>query len=493
MLTFNIFYLNLLTFFAENYLFAILLFILCFSVIYKNNVKILEITFGLIFLSITLTLFLYLNTDCIAFSSFINLFISNLYIYNLKIFFLILSLFFLSLIYFQQIHNEYLHSFEYPILIGYVILSLLILLSSNDFLAFYLTLELQSLILYILASYNYYRNYSAESGMKYFILGAVSSGILLFGISIIYGLTGITNFNDLVLLNFYFSLFFESYQISIVAAIFMVLIGILFKLGVAPFHLWVPDVYEGAPLRTTAFFAIMPKVILGGFLIKLLFLLAHHSIFFELLTIFGFFSVIFGSFGALAQIKLKRLVAFSAINHVGFIILGISCGTFTGFFSSLSYLILYSLLSLNFFAIVFTLKNQKNIIITKINTLVNLVKSNNVLAFIFALLLFSMAGIPPLLGFYSKLLVLFSLSYSFNLVILIALVILSSISSFYYIRLIKLIFFDLNKNYIFFNVPNKITSYIISILLFINLFFFIGADLLFLEVNNMVLSLYIYI
>ena len=338
MLTFNIFYLNLLLFSAENYLFTILLFILCFSVIFKNNNKILEITFGLIFLSLILTLLLYLNTDCIAFSSFINLFISNLYIYNLKIFFLILSLFFISLIYLQQIHNEYLHSFEYPVLIGYAILSLLILISSNDFLAFYLTLELQSLILYILASYNYYRNYSAESGMKYFILGAVSSGILLFGISIIYGLTGITNFNDLVLLNFYFNLFFESYQVSIVAAIFMVLIGILFKLGAAPFHLWVPDVYEGAPLRTTAFFAVMPKVILGGFLIRLLFLLAHHSIFFELLTIFGFFSVIFGSFGALAQMKLKRLVAFSAINHVGFVILGVSCGTFTGFFSSLSYL-----------------------------------------------------------------------------------------------------------------------------------------------------------
>ena len=192
-------------------------------------------------------------------------------------------------------------------------------------------------------------------------------------------------------------------------------------------------------------------------------------------------------------ILIYKLLASRKQKRFGFVILGVSCGTFTGFFSSLSYLFIYSLLSLNFFAIIFTLKNQKNIVITKINTLINLVKSNNILAFIFALLLFSMAGIPPLLGFYSKLLVLFSLSYSYNLVILITLVILSTISSFYYIRLIKLIFFDLNKNYVFFNVPSKITSYIISILLFINLFFFIGADLLFLEVNNMVLSLYIYI
>lgn len=479
--------LNFLLFLPKYFFFFALLFLLTFSAIYREKKNIYKITLYSLLSIFFLVFILEANATVFVFNSFLELFISNLYTSSLSMYLLVLASLFLLAIANTNIANESIKSFEYILLIGFSIFGLSVLIICNHFLGFYLCLELQSLSLYILASFNYFRNYSAEAGIKYFILGAISSGLILFGISLIYGITGILNFSDLFELGHFISLD-TSYTGNLTIALVLLVSGLFFKLGAVPFHLWLPDVYEGAPIITTAFFAVVPKIMIVGFLTKLFFFFNILPNFYMIFYFSGILSIIVGSLGALYQEKLKRIIAYSAINHIGFVLLGLSSGTFNGFFSSFLYLFIYSLISLNLFIIMFSLKNSNGTIMNKLNNLIYLKKSNPTLAFSFAILLFSLAGIPPLMGFFNKLFILLSLSLTNNLYFLLIIVVFSSISSFYYIRMIKMLLFDFNKNYSYVMVPDKIKSYLISSLLIFNLCFIMFANIILSSINSIVIT-----
>ena len=343
--------------------------------------------------------------------------------------------------------NTKLITFEYTQLILLSTLGMLLLISSKDLISLYLSIELISLSLYILASIKRDGEYSTEAGIKYFLLGAVASGILLFGSALIYWLTGETSFEGISNFLWYStSLENEGSLILLQSAAIFIIIALLFKLAAAPFHMWAPDVYEGSPMIVTAFFAIVPKIATLGLLYELLF--GPFASLFGLIKPFLLFSallsIIIGSLGAINQTKLKRLVAYSAIAHMGFILLGLSTGVLSGFLATFVYIILYIVTSFNTFAFLLSLNSP-----IYISQLTGLSRYNPILAYTFVFSLFSMAGIPPLAGFFSKYLVLLSvINNNLYFVALIA-VIFSVIGSYYYLRLIMWMFFTDSSDHLY--------------------------------------------
>jgi len=342
-----------------------------------------------------------------------------------------------------------LESFDVPelsVLMLLALLGILLLVSSNDFLMVYLAIELQSLAFYILAALKRDSLYSVEAGLKYFILGALSSGILLFGIALIYGLTGSTDFNILLLtlqgLYFTDSILGEFHTVGVLLGLVFVLVSLLFKLAAAPFHMWAPDVYEGSPMIVTAFFAIVPKIAVFGLLIQILFgtffeFLPHWQ---TLLIFSAFTSMILGAFGAIQQLKIKRFLAYSAIGHVGYLLVGLSAASIDGLQAVLLYLLLYIVMSISIFAITIPFYGTQSSF-KYIAQLKGLAHHHPLLAISFALTLFSMAGIPPLSGFLSKWLI-FSSALSSSLVFLAIVGVLTSvIGAYYYIRFSVFMFF----------------------------------------------------
>ena len=335
--------------------------------------------------------------------------------------------------------QENLATVGHNIIILLAILGIILLVSSNDLLAMYLAMELQSLSFYTLATLKRDEESSAEAGLKYFILGSLSSGIFLFGTSLLYGLTGLTNLDSLSL--YIFSIGTDEFLPSIGLLIAIIFIGItlLFKLAAAPFHMWVPDVYQGSPTTITAFFAIVPKLAIFGILIKL-----YLNTFFGLmiqwqpLIIFcAIASMIIGSFGALNQSLLKRLFAYSAISHIGYVLIALASGTHTSLQALLIYMIIYMIMSIQSFTILLCLRKKSNS--KSINYLIELVgfsRSQPVLAITFAISLLSLAGIPPLAGFFSKWLVFSAAIQSHFYLLAIIGVLTSVLASVYYIRVI---------------------------------------------------------
>ena len=325
--------------------------------------------------------------------------------------------------------------YELPVVILISILGIMVLISSGDLLMLYLGIELLSLSLYILAGIKRGGQYSTEAGLKYFVLGALSSGIYLMGCALIYTTTGEIRFEGLNKLLWYG----EVESIVLIGACF-IMIALLFKLAAAPFHMWAPDVYEGAPTIITAFFAIVPKIAILSILIKLLSgpfigILAELQ---PLILISVILSLIVGSIGALNQTKIKRLLAYSAIGHMGFMLLGIVPLSLISLQATLIYIILYIIMSINSFTFVLSYYKGSSNYITQLS---GLSRTQPVLAITFALCLLSIAGIPPLAGFLSKYLILLSaVDNGLYLISLIA-VITSVISAFYYLRVIKWMFF----------------------------------------------------
>ena len=305
----------------------------------------------------------------------------------------------------NYIKRENIYKYEYFLLVGLACLGMLSIISSNDLITMYLAIEIQSLCFYILATIKIYNNFSTEAGLKYFILGAFSSGVLLFGCSFIYGSLGTTNFSEMKFLSSTLSPQGDN-PLTLILGIIFVVIAILFKLGAAPFHMWLPDVYEGVPTIVTAIYSIVPKIALFGLFVRLNINLIYENQYFiqQILLYSALLSIIIGTFGALYQVKIKRLLAYSAISHVGFLLIGFSSFTNWSIFSLFFYLIVYILISINMFSILLVMRKiDNNLKIKKINELVILFKSNALLAINFCLILFSIAGIPPLAGFYSKL------------------------------------------------------------------------------------------
>nr|YP_009476604.1 NADH dehydrogenase subunit 2 [Chroomonas placoidea]AVM81097.1 NADH dehydrogenase subunit 2 [Chroomonas placoidea] len=343
---------------------------------------------------------------------------------------------------------ENINAFESVLLVLLGTTGILLLISSFDLISIYLTIELQSFCLYILAALNRTSEFSTEAGLKYFVLGAFSSGLLLFGFSLIYGFSGLTDLGQL----FQFLSVNQSSSNTFiitgmtVASIF-ILSALLFKLSAAPFHLWAPDIYEGSPTAITAFFAIVPKISILALLTRFSYFGFYDLLFSwqELIILASLSSIIIGTIGSLVQFKLKRLLAYSAIGHMGYILIGFGCGCFEGIEASYLYILIYISMTVLCFIIILGVYEKKNL--TRLNylkDLVTLTKSNPLLALILTVTFFSMAGVPPLAGFFSKMfLFIVAIQTSMYLIALIG-VLASVVSCFYYIRIIKLSYFETN-------------------------------------------------
>jgi len=370
---------------------------------------------------------------------------------------------------------------------------LLFLVSSFDLISLYLAIEMQSLCLYVLAASKKDSSFSTEAGIKYFILGSFSSGLLLFGISLLYGCCGTTNFEN-------FNLLFSGVDYRLLGlanfvekSLFFIIIAFLFKIAAVPCHLWSPDVYEGAPTNSTIFFAVIPKIAL--FSIFLRFFQGTFSSFEEItlcvFVISSIASVIVGSFVTLNQKKLKRLLAFSSVSHVGYLLLGFAANSIEGTQSLFFYLIVYMLTSLCLWSVVlstntrFNKKQSKTLVdlafVSSINPLLGL---SGMLAF------FSLAGIPPLVGFFAKMEIFVSALGSSLFFASIIAILSSVISSYYYIRLVKTIYFEKVTTHFFVFPIVSSCSFTMSLSTFFLLFLFMDPSLLLLFTQKMALCLF---
>ena len=400
--------------------------------------------------------------------------------------------------------------YEYVILILLALLGIIGIISANDLITMYLAIEMQSLALYVLAASKKNSEYSSEAGLKYFILGAISSGFLLFGSSLIYGFTGTTNFEVLTKLFCGFPVNFAEIispsillvNKGIIFGIIFIISGLLFKLAAAPFHMWSPDVYEGSPTIVTTFFVITPKIAIFTLLIKLLIIVFYDfiEIWQQIIVFSAICSLLIGAFTALPQKRLKRLLAYSSITHVGFMLIGLSTGTIEGIQALLIYVIGYMVMGVNIWSILLcfeinkSYESQNQSINSSSNNRLNYLTdlsmlhvSNPLLAFTFTIALFSLAGVPPLFGFFSKLFVL-SAAVEVNMYSLALIGLLTSVlATFYYIKLIKIIYFEKIDRYYFYKNIDKEKSLILGISFAIILLFFIYPTPLFLFTHKLAL------
>ena len=371
------------------------------------------------------------ETEKIFLDSFTRDSFSNFF----KILILIASLFVLNTSKVFIIDNK-IKKFEYPIIILLSILGMFFMVSSNDIILFYLGLELQSLSLYILASIDRDNLRSSESGIKYFVLSALSSGLLLYGCSLLYGFTGSTNF-DLIA-----DQLIKDNTGAVFAMVF-VLVGLAFKVSAVPFHMWTPDVYEGAPTSITSYFAVVPKVAGLAVLIKFMFIPFSNILSeWQLIIIFiSIASMILGAVAAIVQKNIKRLLAYSSIGHVGYALAGVATGVISGYESSIIYISIYVVMNVGAFSCLYLLKKDGEYR-ENISDLSGLSKKQPLLAISFLVILFSLAGIPPLAGFFAKFYVFTAVIEQKMYALAIIGLLTTVISAFYYLRIIKIIYFD---------------------------------------------------
>ena len=329
--------------------------------------------------------------------------------------------------------------FEYPILVLFATLGMLIMVSANNLMSLYVGLELQSLSLYVLAAMNRDRLRSTEAGLKYFVLGALSSGMLLYGISLIYGFSGTTEFDVLAT-----SLNGEGTpEIGIIIGLVFLLAGLAFKVSAVPFHMWTPDVYEGSPTPVTAFFAAAPKVAAMALLVRAM-INGFPALIDEWQQVIIFVSIasmLVGAFVALVQTNIKRLMAYSSIGHVGYALVGLAAGTQAGIEALLIYLAIYLTMTLGAFAAILSMRRSDGMVET-IDDLAGLSETNLPMAVAISIFMFSLAGIPLLAGFFGKWFI-FLAAVEAGLVALAVIGFLASVvACYYYLRIIKVMFFD---------------------------------------------------
>ena len=329
---------------------------------------------------------------------------------------------------------------EYPILILSSVLGMMIMISSNDLIVFYMGLELQSLALYVLASFNRDQIQSSEAGLKYFVLSALSSGLLLYGCSLIYGFTGSTNFEII-------SEKLNSNEYALTFGIVFILVGLAFKISAVPFHMWAPDVYEGSPTTITLFFTIVPKIAALTVFIRFLYVPFLNLIDqWQMILIFlSIASMVFGAVAAIGQTNLKRLIAYSSISHVGYALAGLATGTNDGIQSSVIYITIYILMNLGFFSCLLMMRRNDKYY-ENIEDLSGLSKNHPLLSISLLIILFSLAGIPPLAGFFAKFYIFKSVIEQSMYFLAIIGLLATVIAAFYYLRIIKIIYFDKEKD-----------------------------------------------
>jgi NADH-quinone oxidoreductase subunit N len=330
--------------------------------------------------------------------------------------------------------------FEIPVLILLATVGMMMMISANDLLALYLGLELQSLALYVLAAARRDDVRSSEAGMKYFVLGALSSGMLLYGASLLYGFAGSTSFAGLATAA---AAPDAATNLGLIVGLVFLLVGLAFKVSAVPFHMWTPDVYEGSPTPITAFFAAAPKLAAMALLARVL-MDGFGGLFIQWQKIVIFLSIasmLLGAFAAIGQTNIKRLMAYSSIGHVGFALVGLAAGGEQGVQALLIYLAIYLVMTLGSFACILAMRRDGKPV-EDTSELAGLAQNNLPMAFILAMLLFSLAGVPPLAGFFGKFYV-FAAAVKAELYGLAIIGVLSSVvGAFYYLRIIKVMFFD---------------------------------------------------
>ena len=458
----------------ELFLTTSIMILLMLGVFYKNS-------FNLIFKLSTIVL---LATFILLFNHSVDtsakLFNNSYTIDYLSLFMKALTLvacIFVMLSSFDYIKLIGINKIEYPILILSATLGMMIMISSYDLIVFYMGLELQSLSLYVLVSFNRDSYRSTEAGLKYFILSALSSGLLLYGCSLIYGFSNSTNF-DLIAQNI------DQFNTGSIFGIVFILVGLAFKVSAVPFHMWAPDVYEGSPTSVTAFFAIVPKVAALTVFIRFLYVPFINLVDqWQMIIIFiSLASMILGAVAAIGQTNLKRLMAYSAIGHMGYALAGLATGSNEGIQSTVIYLSIYLVMNLGIFSCIFMMK-RKDIFYEDIQDLSGLSKNHPIISVCLLVLLFSLAGIPPLAGFFAKFYVFMAVIKVEMYTLAIIGLITTVISAFYYLRIIKIIYFDDPKEIfeIDKNLGLKVSLFLSTIIILI---YFIYPSLLIDMVSN---------
>ncbi len=468
---------NINLYLPEIFLSVGILATLLVGVFFKKNYNLVtKIIYGII-ISLILIILSSFNE---SFKLFFDSYISNSFTNFFKILILI-GTFFILLITQNYIKDIKINYFEYPIVLLLSVLGMFIMISANDLILFYLGLELQSLALYILAALDRDNLKSNESGLKYFILSALASGLLLYGCSLLYGFTGSTNFDVINLKT-------SIENIGAIFAMVFILVGLAFKISAVPFHMWTPDVYEGSPSSVTSFFAVIPKI--AGIAVFIRFIQVPFGQLIEhwqtILIFISLASMILGAVAAIGQTNIKRLIAYSSIGHMGYALAGISTGTTTGFNSSIVYITIYVIMNLGIFSCIFLMKRDGKYCET-INDLTGISKHHPMLSISLLIILFSLAGIPPLAGFFAKFYIFMSVIESKMYALAIIGLLSTVISAFYYLRIIKIIYFDENDKPF-----DEIKNFSISITLFLSSFILISFFIYPSFLNNVVKLLLIY-
>ena len=466
--------LNILT--PEIFLSLSIFSILMIGVFLKKSFNII---FNLSSLIIIVTIAIIISSPNSEEKIFLESFTRDAFSNYFKVLILLSSLFVLNSSKNFIVENK-LDKFEYPIIILLSILGMFFMVSSNDLILFYLGLELQSLSLYILASIDRDNLRSTESGIKYFVLSALSSGLLLYGCSLLYGFTGSTNF-DLIASQL------NKENTGAVFAMVFILVGLAFKVSAVPFHMWTPDVYEGAPTSITSYFAVVPKVAGLALLIKFMFI-PFSNILLEWQTIIIFISIasmILGAVAAMVQKNFKRLLAYSSIGHIGYALAGVATGAVSGYESAIVYISIYVIMNIGAFSCLYLLKKDGQYR-ENISDLSGISKKHPLLAISFLIILFSLAGVPPLGGFFAKFYVFVAVLEREMYTLAIIGLLTTVMSAFYYLKIIKTIYFD-DSIIAFEQTKNRTAQISIFASCTILITFFLYPSIL----NNLVNSLFI--
>ncbi len=423
---------NLNIMFPEIFLSLSIFLILLIGVYIKKSFNLI---FNFSSLIIIVTIAIILTSPNTEEKIFLDSFTRDAFSNYFKILILLSTLFVLNSSKNFIIDNK-LDKFEYPIIILLSVLGMFFMVSANDLILFYLGLELQSLSLYILASIDRDNLRSTESGIKYFVLSALSSGLLLYGCSLLYGFTGSTNFELIA------SQLNRENTGAIFAMVF-ILVGLAFKISAVPFHMWTPDVYEGAPTSITSYFAVVPKVAGLALLIKFM-NVPFSNILLEWQTIIIFLSIasmILGAVAAMIQKNFKRLLAYSSIGHIGYALAGVATGAIAGYQSAIVYISIYVIMNIGAFSCLYLLKKDGQYK-ENINDLSGISKKHPLLAISLLIILFSLAGVPPLGGFFAKFYVFVAVLEKEMYALAIIGLLTTVMSAFYYLKIIKTIYFD---------------------------------------------------
>ena len=424
---------NLNFIYSEIFISLAIMFLLIFGV-FKNKSS--KIVYNLTILSLAVATAILLSNPL---NSEILLFNSSYKIDYLASFMkilIIVSGLFILLTSSKYLKVNKIFQLEYSILILFSILGMMVMVSANDLIVFYLGLELQSLALYVLASFNVNQLKSSEAGLKYFVLSALSSGLLLYGCSLIYGYSSSTNFYEISE-----NLNVDQYGFSF--GLVFVLVGLAFKVSAVPFHMWAPDVYEGSPTAVTLFFAIAPKI--AAITVFVRFLYEPFLMFMDqwqmILIFISIASMLLGAFAAIGQKNIKRLIAYSSISHMGYALAGLCAGSNEGIQSTIIYIVIYMIMNLGLFSCLFMMRRAEKYY-ENIEDLSGLSKNHPAISICLLIILFSLAGIPPMAGFFAKFYVFSALIEKSMYSIVIIGLISAVISAFYYLRIIKIIYFD---------------------------------------------------